>query len=94
MELGNKEKTMENKTNKESMAFIIGLVLVVITGIACVTFYNYQELQAMKSNVESAIVKGIDPVAVKCAYKNGDTICALYAANHTKQAISLDSTKK
>ena len=67
--------------NKEGMAIIIGGVLVAITAATCITFYNYQELQAMKSNIESAIVKGIDPVAVRCAYASErDVVCVAYAA--------------
>ena len=65
---------------KDGLAFIVGAVLVVMTAIICITFYNYHELQAMKSNVESAIVKGIDPIAVKCAYKTDSTMCSLYAS--------------
>jgi len=33
----------------------------------------------MERNIESAIVKGIDPVAVRCAYKADTTMCAIYA---------------
>jgi hypothetical protein len=35
----------------------------------------------MKSNIESAIVKGIDPIAVKCAYGKADPVCIVYAAS-------------
>jgi hypothetical protein len=32
---------------------------------------------------ESAIVKGIDPVAVRCAYASErDVVCVAYAASH------------
>ena len=61
--------------------FIIAVLIGVMSLITSVTYYNYQRDQAMKSNIESAIVKGIDPIAVRCAYADrGDTICVSYAA--------------
>lgn len=70
-----------NIMNKENIAFICGVVVTVITTVACITYYSYQRDQAMKSNIESAIVKGIDPIAVRCAYADrSDTICMVYSA--------------
>jgi len=43
-------------------------------------YNNYTELKSMERNIESAIVKGIDPVAVKCAYSPQNTMCTVYAA--------------
>jgi hypothetical protein len=65
----------------EGKFWIIGLATIAITLIGCLTYYNYQRDQAMKSNIESAIVKGIDPIAIRCAYvSNLDNICMVYAA--------------
>jgi len=65
----------------EGKFWIIGLATIAITLIGCLTYYNYQRDQAMKSNIESAIVKGIDPLAIRCAYVNNqDSICMVYAA--------------
>lgn len=62
--------------------FIISVLVGIVTLIGSVTFYKYNELQAMKSNIESAIVKGIDPVAVKCAYEDrSSNICIAYATS-------------
>ena len=72
------------QTNTENLAFIIGSVLVVITGIACTTYYQHYKIESMKSNIESAIVKGIDPLAVRCAYEQGDNVCVAYAISHGK----------
>ena len=61
--------------------FVISVLVGVVTLIGSVTFYEYNQLNAMKSNIESAIVKGIDPVAVRCAYANErDIVCVAYAA--------------
>jgi uncharacterized membrane-anchored protein len=84
----------ENMDNKQGLAFIIGLVLVVITGITCTTYYNLNKTAAMKSNIESAIVKGIDPLAVRCAYEHGDNVCIAYAISHGKLDSQSTATKK
>lgn len=70
----------------DSLAFIIGTVLVVVTAIICVTYYNLKKDEAMKSNIESAIVKGIDPLAVRCAYESASSTCVVYAATHSKDS--------
>jgi hypothetical protein len=74
----------ENMENKESLAFIIGVVLIAVTAIVCATYYNLNKTAAMKSNIDSAIVKGIDPLAVRCAYEHGDNVCIAYAISHGK----------
>lgn len=78
MELGKLKEIVMNDN-----VFIISLLIAIITLIGSVTFYKYNELQAIKSNIESAIVKGIDPVAVRCAYSNErDVVCVAYGATH------------
>lgn len=63
--------------------FTISLLIAFIALIGSVTFYHYSELQAVKSNVESAIVKGIDPIAVRCAYATErDVVCVAYGSSH------------
>lgn len=66
----------------EIIAFIVAVTIAVITIVFGVSYYNIKRDEAMKSNIESAIVKGIDPIAVKCAYGYGsDPVCVVYAAN-------------
>jgi hypothetical protein len=72
----------ELKNSREGIAFIVSIALVIITAIGCATYYSIIHTQSMKSNIESAIVKGIDPLAVKCAYSNNDTVCVAYAVSH------------
>jgi hypothetical protein len=72
----------------ETMSFVIGTVLIAITGMCCATYYNLHKTDAMKSNIESAIVKGIDPVSVRCAYESSDSVCVAYAASHGKVDIT------
>ena len=67
--------------DKEMLIFWVALSLVVMTLIGCITYYNYNQTQAIKSNIETAISKGIDPLSVRCAYTNSqDTVCVAYAA--------------
>lgn len=70
---------------KDIIALVFGVVLVAVTAIICMTYYSLQRDLAMKSNIESAIVKGIDPVAVRCAYGSSDTLCIVYASAHNKE---------
>ena len=66
----------------EFVATMIAVTISIITIVTGITYYNVQRDSAMKSNIESAIVKGIDPIAVKCAYGHGsDPVCVVYAAN-------------
>lgn len=71
---------MSTEKSKDGLAFIIGAVLVVMTAIVCSTYYHIKKDEALKSSVESAIVKGIDPMSVRCAYGATDTVCVAYAA--------------
>ena len=65
--------------------FVSALAGIIITLICSVTYYNYAELKSLERNVESAIVKGIDPVAVRCAYaKKDDNICVAYGSSKAK----------
>lgn len=72
-------KQGEGMTLKNDIVFIISVLIGVLTLISSVVFYQYSELKSMERNIESAIVKGIDPVAVRCAYKADSTMCAIYA---------------
>ena len=65
----------------EIVSSVIGAVIVIATLIASVTYYNIKKDEAIKSSVESAIVKGIDPMAVRCAYGATDSVCLVYAAS-------------
>ena len=63
--------------------FTVSVLIAIVTLVGSVTFYKYSELKSVERNVESAIVKGIDPVAVRCAYANErDVVCVAYAASH------------
>jgi hypothetical protein len=65
---------------KIELGFVIAVTLAVIALILSMAHNQYTELKSMERNIESAIVKGIDPVAVKCAYSPQNTMCTVYAA--------------
>jgi uncharacterized membrane protein len=69
---------MEKKMQNDKV-FIVSVLIAIITLIGTMGFNSYAELKSMERNIESAIVKGIDPVAVKCAYRSDSTMCAIYA---------------
>lgn len=61
--------------------FTISVLLAIVSLIFSVTFYKYSELKSVERNVESAIVKGIDPITVRCAYASErDVVCVAYAS--------------
>lgn len=69
---------------QETFVVIVGTALVAITLICCATFFYYNQTMAIKSNIESAIVKGIDPLSVRCAYGDNSHTCVAYAVAHGK----------
>jgi hypothetical protein len=72
---------MSTEKSKDGIAFVIGAVIIALTATVCTTYYNIKKDEAIKSSVESAIVKGIDPMAVRCAYGATDSVCLVYAAS-------------
>jgi hypothetical protein len=78
MDLGKLKEFVMNDS-----VFTISVLIAVVTFIVSITFFHHSELKSVEKNVESAIVKGIDPIAVRCAYANErDVVCVAYAASH------------
>lgn len=77
----------------DNRVFTVSLLIATCSLIFSVTFYSYSKLKTIEKNVESAIVKGIDPIAVRCAYSvEKDMVCVAYAASHPQQ-IQYKSSK-
>jgi hypothetical protein len=86
MDLGKLKEIIMNDN-----VFTVSILIAIVSLIGSITFYQYSELKSVERNVESAIVKGIDPVAVRCAYAGErDVVCVAYATSHNPQP----STKK
>jgi len=73
-------------TLKNDIVFIISVLLGILAMIGAFAFNKHSELKSMERNIESAIVKGIDPLAVRCAYGDSSWICMQYASNHGKES--------
>jgi hypothetical protein len=61
------------------LAFVIGFIA--ITAIVTAAVYNHSVKQdeLFARNMETAIGKGVDPIAVKCSYDNARTdMCITY----------------
>jgi len=74
------------------IATVVAITISIISLVYGVVYYQLKETEAMKSNIESAIVKGIDPIAVKCAYGHSDNVCVVYAAG--KHSVDANIIKK
>jgi hypothetical protein len=74
--------------------FTVSLLLAILGLLFSLVFYKYTEVKSLERNIESAIVKGIDPITVRCAYAvSNDLICVAYAASHQSPQISSKSGK-
>lgn len=75
-----------NNVNNTTFNVIAGLVTVLIcVFVICFTFFMgyISEKELMSKNIESAINKGIDPIAVRCSYAEPtDNVCLAYAITH------------
>lgn len=80
---GNSKMILKN----EYLIFIISMLLATLALIATYGYIKLAELKSMERNIESAIVKGIDPLAVRCAYGDNSWICMQYAGTHGKDLI-------
>jgi hypothetical protein len=72
--------------------FVIAVAITFISLIGSITSFKVIELNKIESNVQSALEKGIDPLAVRCAYAHQtDTICIAYASS--KSGFQISSSK-
>ena len=82
---------MENgkKDTVELVVFILSVLFAILGLIGAVGYNKYTEMKSLERNIESAIVKGIDPIAVKCAYGGDSWVCMQYAQSHAKPSESV-----
>jgi hypothetical protein len=74
-----KEKMMEKGL---SSITTVSVTLVLLSIVAAVCIYGLNDRKLMAANIENAIAKGIDPLAVRCSYaKSDDIVCIAHAAN-------------
>jgi hypothetical protein len=74
-----KEKMMEKGL---SSVTTVSITLVLLSIVAATCLYGLNDRKLMAANIENAIAKGIDPLAVRCSYaKSDDIVCIAHAAN-------------
>jgi hypothetical protein len=72
----------------EQKLLVICVTIVLMTAIGSVGMYSLQKDRLMSANIENGIVKGIDPIAIKCAYESSGSMCMVYAATkHGDSAV-------
>lgn len=75
---------LEKLTMNENV-WTISILIAVLSIVGAVGFYNYTAVKSMEKNIETAVNKGIDPIAVRCAYGSShDNICIAYAVTVKK----------
>lgn len=69
---------------EDSKVFIIAAAIVTLSSIISVTYYNVNENNNLARNLDNIAGKGIDPLAVRCAYSPDKMSCVVYAAGSKK----------
>jgi hypothetical protein len=74
-----------NDVKSDLRTMVIAGTIVVISAIIGGVVYNVNDRNLMSRNIDNAIAKGMDPLAVRCSYvTNTDTICVAHAASNKK----------
>jgi hypothetical protein len=74
-----KEIVMEKGLNG---IITVSITVVLLSIVAATCIYGLNDRKLMAANIENAIAKGIDPLAVRCSYaKSDDIVCIAHAAN-------------
>ena len=78
-----KPKTDASGHVRQNTILTVSLTLVLLAFIFAMVYYKSMDRRLMASNIEAAIAKSIDPLAVRCSYANGDdNICVAYAISN------------
>ena len=69
--------------NTSNNGLYVALCIMVATACATLFFMFLTEKELMSKNIERAIEKGIDPIAVRCSYADADDkVCLAYSITH------------
>ena len=72
---------MKTELKQEHMVCIIAVTLVIISAFVSFNTLEDKRLTSLEKSLETASARGINPVAVRCAYaSSNDNICIVYAA--------------
>jgi len=91
MEVDNQRKGFNMKTATE---LIVAIALLIFTAIVALSIYKYNERSMLSRNIEIAMEKGVNPLAVRCSYaKQDDAICIAYTLHESKNQATSASKK-
>ena len=80
--------------NFDNTLSICGTIIAVVVAVG-ISAYHINDRILMAKNIDNAIAKGIDPVAVRCAYaKENDVVCVAFAANGKEVVLQSNLSKK
>lgn len=73
--------------------FYLSILIIILSTVVSVAIYNIHENSLKAQNMNTAIEKGIDPLAVRCSYAHSqDIICVAFAAS--AQSHNMNNNKK
>lgn len=76
---------------RQNTILTVSLTLVLLVFMYSIVYYKTVDRKLMAENIEAAIAKSIDPLAVRCSYANSDdNICVAYAISNK----SIDAPKR
>jgi hypothetical protein len=74
---------------KEFNHITISATIILVSLIAGITIYSINDRNLMSKTLDSAISKGVDPLAVRCSYADSrDMVCVAYGASHGTSVVS------
>lgn len=72
--------SIEKPNYSVPITIVVCVTIFICSVIGSITIKDYYNQTNMAKNIENAISKGIDPIAVKCAYEQSSSpTCITYA---------------
>ncbi len=88
---------MDKLTNALKGDNVVPLCITVLfmTTVICIGWYHIHDRSLLAQNMNNAIAKGIDPLAVRCSYvKSDDIICIAFAASAQSHNVAQQTTSR
>ena len=88
---------MDKLTNALKGDNVVPLCITVLfmTTVICIGWYHIHDRSLLAQNMNNAIAKGIDPLAVRCSYvKSDDIICIAFAASAQSHNVVQQTTSR
>lgn len=68
------------KLNYQTLPAYLAGVIIVVSLVICYGIIKVKEVESMERSIEIGAARGIDPIAVRCAYASStDAVCVVYA---------------